>query len=123
MKILIADDAVILRERMISLLARLTGIDSILESHSCASTLAAIERDQPDVLLLDLRLPDGSGLDVLRALQSRPRRPHVLVLTTWANPDVRQLCLDAGADGYFEKSTGFMGAVDAVQAFAAGAAA
>lgn len=117
MKILIADDAELLRERMIALLSRLAGIESIFESHSCASTLDAIERDQPDLVLLDLRMPDGSGLEVLRAMHGRKHRPRILVLTTWSDPDVRQLCLDAGADDFFEKSTGFMGAVDAVEAF------
>ena len=123
MKILIADDAAMLRQRMTNLLSRLTGIDAIVEAHDCASTLAAIDGDAPDIVLLDLRMPDGSGLDVLRSLQGREQRPHIVILTTWGDPDVRQLCMDAGADGFFEKGTGVMGAVAAVEAFAAGATA
>lgn len=121
MKILIADDAAMLRERLAALLSRLTGIDSIIESQCCASTLASIENDKPDLVLLDLRLPDGSGLDVLRSLQAQPERPHVLVLSVWNVPGIRQLCLDAGADGFFEKGSGFLGAVEAVRNYAAGA--
>ncbi|MGB5346475.1 MAG: response regulator transcription factor [Woeseia sp.] len=120
MKILIADDAALLRERLVALLTRLSGVDSIIESRCCASTLAAVERDQPDVVLLDLRLPDGSGLDILRKLQTLPRPPHVLVLTIWNAPEIRQLCIEAGAAGFFEKSSGFLGAVDAVRDYAAG---
>ncbi len=123
LKILIADDAELLRRRMISLLSRVPGVTTILESVDCAGTLAAIEQEQPDVVLLDLRLPDGSGLDVLRELEGRAQRPRVLVLTTWSGADVRQRCLDAGAENFFEKGTGFMAAVDAVEAMAAGTAA
>lgn len=123
LKLLIADDAEMLRRRMKSLLSRVAGIDAILESEDCASTLAAIDHESPDVVLLDLRMPDGSGLDVLRALAGRDDRPRVLVLTTWGGDDVRQRCLDAGAEGFFEKGTGFLGAVAAVEAIAAGGSA
>lgn len=112
-----------LRQRMITLLSRLAGIDTIVEAHNCATTLAAIDNDRPDVVLLDLRMPDGSGLDVLRELQQREHRPYVMVLTTWGDPDVRQLCLEAGADEFFEKGAGVMGAVAAIETLAAGAAA
>lgn len=105
-----------LRQRMVSLLSRLEGVDTILETEDCASTLDAIDRHAPDVVLLDLRLPDGSGLRVLRALRRREKRPQVLVLTTWGDPDVRKRCLDAGADGFFEKGTEFMDAIAAVEA-------
>ncbi len=114
--VLVADDAELLRQRIVSLLSRLDGIDRILESNDCATTLEAIERHEPDVVLLDLRMPDGSGLRVLRALRGREPRPRVLILTTWGDPDVRRRCLDAGADDFFEKGTEFMGAIAAVEA-------
>ena len=105
-----------LRQRMVSLLSRLGGVKTILEAGDCASALEAIDRHAPDVVLLDLRLPDGSGLRVLRALRGREQRPRVLILTTWGDPDVRKRCMDAGADGFFEKGTEFMGAIAAVEA-------
>lgn len=116
LKVLVADDAELLRQRMVSLLSKLDGIGLILESQDCSTTLEAIEQHEPDVVLLDLRMPDGSGLRVLRALRGRERRPRVMILTTWGDPDVRRRCLDAGADEFFEKGTEFMGAIAAVEA-------
>jgi CheY-like chemotaxis protein len=64
---------------------------------------AAIDRRRYDVVLLDIRLPDGDGLDIARAHASRPDRPRFLVLTANALPGDEEAALAAGADLFMAK--------------------
>ena len=119
LKILVADDAAILRRRIVSMLSSLEGVSGVFEAVDCRSTLASVELNCPDVLVLDLCMPDGSGLDVLQSLKQMTDMPRVLVLTTWGDPEIRRRCLDAGAEFFFEKSSDVFLAVEAVGAIAA----
>lgn len=70
---------------------------------SVADALPALERSAPDVLLLDVTLPDGSGLDVLRAASSPNRRIPTIMLTARAEEADRIVGLELGADDYVTK--------------------
>ncbi len=119
LKILVADDAAILRRRLVGMLSALNGVSKVIESVDCATTLASVDENLPDVLVLDLCLPDGSGLDVLQKLKQLAKMPRVFILTTWSDPEVRKRCLAAGAEQFFEKSSDVFLAVDTVGAIAA----
>jgi two-component system, NarL family, response regulator DevR len=59
----------------------------------------------PDVVVIDLRLPDGNGIEVTRAVKQTHPGITMIVLTNQARHQVEQACLDAGADHFFEKSS------------------
>lgn len=120
MNILIADDAQMLRQRMLRLLNKVPGITAIHESEDCETTRAAIAKVKPQIVVLDLYMPDGSGLDVLRELSAESVRPLVIVLTTMSDDDIREQCLEAGAEYFFDKASGFFDAVDTVKKLVAG---
>jgi DNA-binding NarL/FixJ family response regulator len=106
-RVLIADDAPAVRQRVARLLGDAEVVEVVGHSGDVASTLSAIRDLEPDVVILDLRMPGGSGLDVLEALRQRERRPAVIVLTNYPFPQYRRRCLDAGASFFLDKATEF----------------
>lgn len=78
---------------------------------SCASTIAQAQelvgRDNFDLLFLDLRLPDGEGVELLRALQNRPQRPLTVVTTGFGTVKSAVDCMQAGAFDYLTKPYSF----------------
>jgi DNA-binding NarL/FixJ family response regulator len=98
----LADDHRLVREGLRTLLTMTGEIEIALEAGDGAECLAALETRPVDVLLLDLRMPRTGGLDVLRALASRPS-PRVIVLTTFDDEDELREALELGARGYLLK--------------------
>jgi len=78
-----------------------------VESDTIFSTIRAIEVENPDVLILDLRMPGGSGLDVLNYLRSKGKTIRTIVLTNQNCNFYREQCLDLGADYFFDKALEF----------------
>jgi DNA-binding NarL/FixJ family response regulator len=73
------------------------------EAASAAEAILAVRKDRPDVVLLDVRLPDRSGLDVCREIKSQPNAPRVLFLTSFADNTLVLAAMQAGGDGYLLK--------------------
>jgi DNA-binding NarL/FixJ family response regulator len=63
-----------------------------------------IRRVQPDVVLLDIRLDDGNGLDVIKQIKQHTQPPVVIVLTNYAYPQYRERFMQQGAEYFFDKS-------------------
>jgi len=100
-RILVIDDEADLRE-----LLELTLLKMGLEV-SCAATLAeayaALDHEEFSLVLTDMRLPDGLGIDLVRELSSRPRHPPVAVITAYGSADNAVAALKAGAFDYLSK--------------------
>jgi len=106
-KAFIADDSHVVRERLVTMLDELAGIEIVGQAETVAEAISAIGELRPDVVILDIRLPDGSGIDVLRTIKQDEPAPIVIVLTNYPYPAYRQKCLQAGADFFLDKSTEF----------------
>jgi DNA-binding NarL/FixJ family response regulator len=106
-KVFIADDSRIVRERLITLLNELAGVEVVGQAENVAETISAIGNLQPDVVILDIRMPGGSGIDVLRQIKEDGMWPIVIILTNYPFPGYRQRCLQAGADFFLDKSIEF----------------
>ena len=107
MRILIADDSSIVRARLISLLIDLRGIEVVGQAEDAIEARELAEKLRPDVAILDLRMPNGSGADVLRDIKKLNPTPKVIMLTNYAYPENRKKCMDEGADYFFDKSIEF----------------
>lgn len=105
MDILIVDDTDLIREVIRDMLALLPFSTTIEEAADVPQALSILSRWQPDVVTLDLQLPGGSGLDVLRAIKQAGLSSTVITLTSLADPQIRQACLAAGAAFFLEKSS------------------
>lgn len=101
MRILIADDEAPARMRLRRLIEEAAAGEVIGEAASGRETLATVEREQPDLVLLDIRMPEGDGLSVARALSGIELPPAVVFVT--AHSDRALAALEAGAVAYLVK--------------------
>lgn len=85
----------------------LAGIEIVGQAETVAEAVTAIQKLHPDVVILDIRMPGGSGIDVLKRVKQGEVTPMVIILTNYPYPGYRQKCLQAGADFFLDKSTEF----------------
>mgnify|MGYP006294102383 CR=1 FL=1 len=104
MDILIADDSALIRDRVKDALYQVSETDRIHEASTIEDTMNRIEAYTPGVIILDLRMPDGSGTDVLKTVKAYPEPPIVIVFTNYPYPQYRRKCMEWGADYFFDKS-------------------
>jgi len=107
MKVFIADDSTVLRERLVEMLSDLPGIEIIGHAQDVPEAITAIKKLNPDVVILDIRMPGGSGIDVLQDIKKDKQAPLIIILTNYPYPQYRKKCLGLGADYFFDKSTEF----------------
>ena len=107
MRVLIVDDSEVLVQRLRTGLAEITGIEVVGHANNAADAARQIRKAKPDVVILDIRMPGGSGIDVLEGLKSDQFQPIVIVLTNHSERQYRQKCLQNGARYFFDKSAEF----------------
>jgi len=103
-RLAIAEDHTIVRWALREALSRAEDIEVVGEAGTAAETLEMIKRERPDVLLLDITLPDRSGFDVLTEMRPLDTAPLVVVLTWHTEPSYAARAISAGAHGYLNKS-------------------
>jgi two-component system, NarL family, invasion response regulator UvrY len=103
-RLALAEDHTIVRWALKEALGKAEDIDVVGEAGTAAETLEMVKRDRPEVLLLDLTLPDKSGFDVLSELRLLETSPLVIVLTWHTEPSYAARAIAAGAHGYLTKS-------------------
>lgn len=102
---LIADDHAVVRRGLQVLLAEAREISAIGEASTAKQTLERLRSEPWDVLILDINLPDGSGLDVLQQVKQEFPAIPVLILTIYGEEQFAARALRAGAAGYVTKET------------------
>lgn len=106
-KVYVVDDSDFVRERVIEMLSELEEVEIVGETGDPREALAAIRQMVPDAVILDIRLPGRSGVEVLRDLKKEEPSPVVIILTNYPYPQYRKQCNEAGADYFLNKSTEF----------------
>lgn len=119
-RILVADDHVVVREGIRSMLEHAPDLHVVAEASDGTEALALIEQQEFDVVVLDITMPGMTGLEVVAAMRARDRRPGVLILSMHDHPEYVLEAMRAGADGYLLKSAGPAEVRRAVQAIARG---
>ena len=102
-RVVVADDHPAFRAGIRAALERGDQVQVVAEAADGTEALAAVERERPDVLLLDVNMPGAGGLEVARALAGRADAPRVLVLSAFNDSATVLGLLDAGAAGYITK--------------------
>lgn len=121
-RVLVVDDHTIVRQGLVALLASSPGLAVVGEAGTAGSALEAAARLQPDVVLLDLSLPDLPGTTVLQRLADVAPAARVLVLSMHDSEEYVRPAVAAGARGYLVKGSGLGDLVAAIGAVAAGQA-
>jgi len=107
MRVLIADDSEALVQRLVTTLAKLDGIEIVGHAETVAEAAEGVRNLRPDVVILDIRMPGGSGIDVLDGMQRDRVTPTVIILTNDHYPQYRKKCLQCRANFFFDKSVEF----------------
>jgi DNA-binding NarL/FixJ family response regulator len=122
-RVLLADDQRVVREGLGTLLGLLEGIELVATAADGEEAVALAAEHDPDVVLMDLRMPRLDGFEAIRRLAARGDRPRAIALTTFADDASVLGALRAGARGYLTKDAGAEEIRAAVLAVAGGAAA
>jgi DNA-binding NarL/FixJ family response regulator len=117
---MLVDDQTLVRQGVRSLLALSSDIEVIAEAPDGETAVQQVPEVKPDVLLLDMRMPGMSGLDVLRKLKEQGTQPPTLILTTFDDDELVLGGLQAGALGYLLKDVALEELVDAIKAVSEG---
>jgi len=104
MRLLIADDSEILRSRLIEMLNHIPGIEIVGEVENGVDAVVFADRLKPDVIILDIRMPDADGILALESIRRSNSISKIIILTNYPYPQYKQKCLEAGADYFFSKS-------------------
>ena len=107
MRVFIADDSSAVVERLADLLEEVPGAQLVGQAGDVPEALRCIQQVNPDAVILDLQMPGGSGLDVLRVIRRDNPGLHVLICTNYPYPQYREECLSAGANFFLDKSAEF----------------
>jgi two-component system response regulator DevR len=119
-RVLICDDHDVVREGLRGLIARQEGMSVVGEAGTVAEAIEAAAQAKPDVVIMDVRLPDGSGVEACRSIREARPETKVIMLTSYADDEALFASIIAGASGYLLKQTRGQAVVDAVTAVAAG---
>ncbi len=102
-RVFLLDDHEVVRQGVRSLLEASGQIEVVGEASSASETLARVRASQPDVAVLDVRIPDGNGVEVCREIRSEFPHIHCLMLTSYSDDDALFEAIMAGASGYVLK--------------------
>ncbi len=121
-RVLLVDDHEVVRLGLKSLLERHPQFEIVGEAGSAREALELVERNHPDVVVMDIRLPGTSGIEACEEITSRFPETHVLMLTSYAEDEMLFSAIRAGASGYVLKQIGGDELVHALEAVARGEA-
>ena len=116
----LVDDHEVVRRGVAEVLEDDPSITVAGEAGSCSEALARVPAVRPDVVVIDMRLPDGDGAELCRSLLDRVPGLHCLVLTSYSERDALDAAIDAGAAGFLLKQVRGPALVSAVRTVAAG---
>jgi DNA-binding NarL/FixJ family response regulator len=115
--VFVVEDSPLIRKRIIENLQALGGFDVVGYAEEEDIAVAAIVAARPDVVITDIRLKEGNGIEVVRQLRKQEvsPRPRIYVLSNYANAEYRHQCALVGADDFFDKSGEYDRFLDALR--------
>jgi two-component system, NarL family, response regulator DevR len=118
--LLVVDDHEVVRQGLVALLGRRPEFHVVAEAGSVAEALDAARRFQPDLVIMDVRLPDGSGIEACREIRADLPDTRVVMLTSYPDEDAVLSAIVAGASGYLLKQVRARDLVAALESVARG---
>jgi two-component system, NarL family, response regulator DevR len=103
LRLLVVDDHEVVRQGLVSLLDRRSGFEVVAQAGTAAEAIAAAARFEPDLVVMDVRLPDGSGVEACREIRAARPATRVVMLTSYPDEEAVLSAIIAGASGYLLK--------------------
>jgi len=103
LRLLVVDDHEVVRQGLVALLGRREEFQMVGEAGTVAEAIEAARRVQPDIVIMDVRLPDGSGVEACREIRAELPSTRVVILTSYPDEDAVLSAIVAGASGYLLK--------------------
>ncbi|WP_206957012.1 response regulator [Trinickia acidisoli] len=107
LRVFVVDESTLVRERLVQHIGPTGAAHIVGEAEDVETALRGIEETDAEAVILDLRLIDSNGMDLLHALRNRTDPIVTIVLTNYASPVFREASVVAGADFFFDKTTEF----------------
>lgn len=107
MKVLVVDDSKIVRDRLVSMLDSMEGVDIVEQAEDGRSAILANNNLKPNVIILDIRMDETSGIQLLKKFKNNSSDQKIIMLTNFPYPQYRKKCFEEGADYFLDKSTEF----------------
>jgi len=120
LRLLVVDDHEVVRQGLVALLDRREGFQVVAEAGSVAEAIDQAERFQPDLVIMDVRLPDGSGIEACREIRELRPETRIIMLTSYPDEEAVLSAIVAGASGYLLKQVRARDLVAAIQAVGRG---
>lgn len=115
--VIIVDDSPIVRERLVAMISEIPNVDVVGEAELAFEAINRIQELNPDLVVLDISMPGGSGMHVLEAVRKFPSIPCIIMLTNFAHDQYRDKCRELGADFFFDKSSEFEKVMEVIEGF------
>ena len=107
MKVLLADSSPLVCERLKTILQNIEGLSIVATASTFHDTIEMIDRAKPDVIILDIQMKDGSGMNVVRRLKREDPAAIIIVMTNLTNSLNKKKYLSEGVDFFLDKSFDF----------------
>jgi two-component system response regulator DevR len=120
LRTLVVDDHEVVRQGLVSLLDRRSGFEVVAQAGSVAESIAQAARFEPDLVIMDVRLPDGSGIEACREIRAARPETRVVMLTSYPDEGAVLSAIIAGASGYLLKQIRGREVVSALEAVGRG---
>jgi two-component system, NarL family, response regulator DevR len=102
-RLLVVDDHEVVRQGLVAMLERRPGFQVVAEAGTAADAIEMARRHQPDLVIMDVRLPDGSGIEACREIRAEMPNTRVVILTSYPDEEAVFSAIVAGASGYLLK--------------------
>jgi len=102
-RLLVVDDHEVVRQGLVALLDRRAGFQVVAEAGTVSEAIAAARKFRPDLVIMDIRLPDGSGIEACREIRAELPETRVVILTSFPDEEAVLSAIVAGASGYLLK--------------------
>ncbi|MGZ9159708.1 MAG: response regulator, partial [Candidatus Limnocylindrales bacterium] len=103
LRLLVVDDHEVVRQGLVALLDRRDGFQVVAEAGTVADSIEMARRHQPDIVIMDVRLPDGSGIEACREIRAERPETRIVMLTSYPDDEAVLSAIVAGASGYLLK--------------------
>ena len=100
------------------MLGDIENVQIVGHAESAVDTIRLVKELAPDLIILDIRLPGESGMDILKVIKAEKLVPVVIIFTNYPYPEYRQRCHELGADYFFDKSSEFNRMVETIRKIA-----